>query len=123
MPVVESDIHKMALRAGSSGLYEFTFIPKFITIAKCLHDLVGPTNVKRKTMKEPRAVTTSDMKFNWTGEQQEAVNLLKTHLMNAPVLGYPEFAKPFNLETDASLQELGAVLSQRGENAKSRIII
>ena len=27
MPVAESDIHKMAFRAGSSGLYEFTHMP------------------------------------------------------------------------------------------------
>ena len=27
MPVVESDIHKMAFRAGPSGLYEFTCMP------------------------------------------------------------------------------------------------
>ena len=38
--------------------YYFHFIPKFAAIAKCLHSLVGPTNVKRKTMKEPEAVAT-----------------------------------------------------------------
>ena len=100
------------------------FIPKFAAIAKCLHDLVGPTNVKRKTKKEPEAIaiTDSDKKFNWTGEHQEAFDLLKTHLMSAPVQGYPDFSRPFDLETDALLQGLGAVLSQRDENGKSRVI-
>ena len=27
MPVAESDVHKTAFRAGSSGLYEFTHMP------------------------------------------------------------------------------------------------
>ena len=100
------------------------FIPKFAAITKCLHDLVGPTNVKRKNKKEPKAITitNSDKKFNWTGEHQEAFTLLKTHLMSVPVLGYPDFSRPFDLETDALLQGLGAVLSQRDENGKSRVI-
>ena len=104
--------------------YYHCFIPKFTAIAKCLHGLVGPTNVKRKTMKEPEAVeiTDSDKKFHWTGEHQEAFDLLKTHLMSAPVLGYPDFSRPFDLETDASMQGLGAILSQRDENGKSRVI-
>ena len=71
--------------------YYYHFIPKFAAIAKCLHDLVGPTNVKRKTKKKPKAMTYSDKKFNWTGKLQEAFNILKTHLMSAPVLGYPNF--------------------------------
>ena len=99
------------------------FIPKFTAIAKCLHSLVGPTNVKRKTMKEPEAVATdSDKKFNWTNEHQGAFDLLKTYLMSTPVLGYPDFSRPFDLETGASMQGLGAVLSQRDENGKSRLL-
>ena len=103
--------------------YYHCFIPKFAAIAKCLHSLVGPTNVKRTTMKEHEAVAAdSDKKFNWTSEHQGAFDLLKTHLMSAPVLGYPDFSRPFDLETDASMQGLGAVLSQRDENDKSRVI-
>ena len=104
--------------------YYHRFIPKFAAIAKCLLDLVGPTNVKRKTKKEPEAIpiTDSDMKFNWTGEHQEAFALLKICLTSVPVLGYPDFSSPFDLETNALLQGLGGVLSQRDENGKSRVI-
>ena len=42
--------------------------------------------------------------------------------MSAPVLGYPDFSRPFDLETDALLQGLGAVLSQKDENGKGRDI-
>ena len=101
--------------------YYCCFIPKFTVIAKCLHDLVGPTNVKKKNKKEPEAIaiTNSDTEFNWTGEHQEVFDLLKTLLTSVPVLGYPDFSRPFDLETDALLQGLGAVLSKRDGNGKA----
>ena len=49
-------------------------------------------------------------------------DLLKTCLTSAPVLGYPDFSCPFELEMDASLQGLGAILSQRDETGTSHKI-
>ena len=66
---------RASLFFGLASYYHY-FIPTFAAIAKCLHDLVGQTNVKRKTKKKPKAMT----RFNWTGEHQEAFDLLKTHL-------------------------------------------
>ena len=43
-------------------------------------------------------------------------------MTSAPVLGYPDFSHPSELETDASLQELGTVLSQRDETGTNHII-
>ena len=50
-------------------------------------------------------------------------NLLKECLTSTPVLGYPDFSHPFDLKTDAKLQGLGAVLSQRDEHGQSRVIV
>ena len=38
--------------------------------------------------------------------------------MKAPVLAFANYSKPFLLETDASKDELGAVLLQKGEDGK-----
>ena len=43
-------------------------------------------------------------------------------MTSAPVLGYPDFSHPFELETDASLQGLGTMLFQRDETGTSHVI-
>ena len=82
----------------------------------------GWSNQCQKKNYEAIEITDSNKKFNWTGEHQEAFDLLMTHLTSAPVLGYPDFSRPFDLETDALMQGLGAILSQRDENGKSRVV-
>ena len=43
----------------------------------------------------------------------EAIDILKVKDQSAPVLVFPDFDKPFLLETDASKEGLGVVLSQK----------
>ena len=104
--------------------YYHQFIPKFTAIAKCLHQLVGPSKQSKKLKSKKNEHMASQNKeiFMWTGEYQEAFDLLKSHLTSAPVLGYPDLGWPFKLETDASLQGLGTILSQRDENGTSCVI-
>ena len=49
---------------------------------------------------------------------KEAFSLLKQALLQAPVLKFADYSKPFMLETDASSDRLGAVLLQEGEDGK-----
>ena len=51
-------------------------------------------------------------------EHQKAFDVLKEVLVKAPVLGYPDLNRECLLEIDASLQGLGAVLSQQDETGR-----
>ncbi|CAB4027585.1 Hypothetical predicted protein [Paramuricea clavata] len=57
----------------------------------------------------------------WEIVYQQAFDRLKHLLTTAPVLGYADLSQPFILETDASHQGLGAVLSQELQG-KRRVI-
>ena len=46
-------------------------------------------------------------------EAREVVDILKRKVQSASVLVFPDFDKPFLLETDASKEGLGALLSQK----------
>ena len=53
-----------------------------------------------------------------TPEAEEAMRVLKEKIMSVPVLVFPDFNKPFLLETDASKEGLGVVLSQKQDNGR-----
>ena len=48
-----------------------------------------------------------------TEEVMKAFEALKQACMTAPTLAFADYAKPFLLETDASKEGLGAILSQK----------
>ena len=60
--------------------------------------------------------------FHWIDEHQKAFDLLKAHMTSMPILGFLDFSHPLELGTDASLQGLEAVLSQRDEHSRSRVV-
>ena len=53
---------------------------------------------------------------NYPPQAQKVVRVLKDKILSAPVLVFPDFDKPFLLETDASKEGLGAVLSQKQDD-------
>ena len=93
--------------------YYRRFVPGFAKIAAPMHALLGGTDKKKPKRRNNMGPSFAD---GWNESCDTAFSELKQRLVSAPVLGYPDFTKPFILETDASLQGLGAVLSQRQEN-------
>lgn len=81
---------------GLAGFYR-KFVRNFAIIAKPL------TNLLKKQVLH---VLTQD--------HQVAFDTFKHALCSAPVLGIPDFAKPFAIETDACQTGVGAVLLQNG---------
>ncbi|KAG1933960.1 retrotransposable element [Pimephales promelas] len=56
--------------------------------------------------------------ITWTPECETAFQRLKQELLQAPILAYADFTRPFVLYTDASNRGLGAVLAQRRDGTE-----
>ena len=89
---------------GATGFYHH-FIKGYTNIAKPLSDLLSRDNSKLK-----------GEGIELSQEALQAYDQLKMKCMTAPVLAFADFKKPFLLETDASKEGLGAVLSQKQPN-------
>ena len=86
---------------GLVGHYRH-FIKGFAKIAAPLYDLTSGDNKDKKSEH-----------VDLSPEAHEAFDRLKAACLQAPILAFPDFNKPFLLETDASRRGLGAVLSQK----------
>ena len=64
-------------------------------------------------------LTRKETQFWWSTDCASAFNQLKMNLTSAPILAYPSFDQQFVLETDASVQGLGTVLSQKRTDDKT----
>ena len=84
-----------------AGHYQH-LIKGFAHIVRPLYDILGK-EVKMGPVQLPP-------------EAQELVGTLKGKIQSAPVLVFPDFDKPFLLETDASKEGLGAVLSEKQDD-------
>ena len=78
------------------------FIKGFAKIAAPLYDLTSGNNKEKKSEH-----------VDLSPEALEAFDYLKAACLQALILAFPDFDKPFLLETDASGRGLGAVLSQK----------
>ena len=86
---------------GLVGHYRCS-IKGFAKIAAPLYDLTSGDNKDKKSEH-----------VDLSPEALEAFDHLKAACLQAPILAFPDFDKPFLLETDASGRGLGAVLSQK----------
>ena len=98
--------------------YYRRFIQGFASIARPLHALLGPSNkqMAKKKKKRPKIHDSRPFQEKWTDECTKAFEEMKQCLTSSPLLGYPDFKSPFIVETDASFNGLGAVLSQKQNN-------
>ena len=60
--------------------------------------------------------------YQWTKDQQIAFEKLKGCLTSSPILAYLNFEKPFIVYTDASTIAVGAILSQKDNEERERVI-
>ena len=86
---------------GLVGHYRH-FMKGFAKIAAPLYDLTSGDNKDKKSEH-----------VDLSPEALETFDCLKAACLQAPILAFPDFDKPFLLETDASGRGLGAVLSQK----------
>ena len=63
-----------------------------------------------------------DTEYHWGPRQDQAFKKLKEVLTSEPILIRPNWTKSFHLYTDASALGLGAVLTQRDDKNKERVI-
>ena len=70
------------------------------------------------------AITTKDITKHWTQTHKACFEYLKAALVNAPVLAYPDFNRPFQIETDASDTCIGGVLTQeKSDESHQRTVL
>jgi RNase H-like domain found in reverse transcriptase/Reverse transcriptase (RNA-dependent DNA polymerase) len=63
-----------------------------------------------------------DKKFEWTTDCQKAFDTMKKQFMEEPVLLMPNQSKPFQIKSDTSKVETGAVLTQLDSNGDWHLV-
>ena len=87
-------------------------VRKFVGMVNFYRDMW----VRRSDILSPLTkLCSKNARFEWKEEQQKAFNDMKKILSRETLLAYPDFSKPFDIHTDASHTQLGAVVSQDGK--------
>lgn len=97
------NIKQLRRLLGMASWYR-RFIPQFATLSEPL------TRLLKK-----------NQRWEWKGDQTRAFEEIRSHLAAAPTLSCPDFSVPFVLQTDASSVGIGAVLTQKIDDAENII--
>lgn len=102
--------------------YYRKFVKDFAKIACPLNDLLCKKGKEAKS-KYTKNRQNSDKDFEklWDTNCEKSFESLKEKLTSSPILSFPNFDKPFILETDSSLTGIGAILSQK-QDGKNVVI-
>ena len=101
-PMLET-FTQVCIFCGLAGHYR-CFIKGFAHIARPIYNVLGK-EVRMGPVQLPP-------------KPQEAARILKDKIQSTPVLVFPDFDKPFLLETDTSKEGLGVVLSQKQDDRR-----
>ena len=92
------------------------------TTKKQLRSFIGLINYYRDMWKHRSGIltplssmTSKQAKWNWDDKCQQAFDTIKKLVARQTLLSYPNFNEPFEIHTDASKLQLGAVISQKGK--------
>lgn len=87
------------------------------TTVQEVQSFLGLTNYYRRFVKNFAnvarplyALTKKDVPFYWSSDCEKSFEFLKSAVITPPTLSFPDFSKPFLVQTDASEDGLGAVL-------------
>ncbi|KAG8871981.1 hypothetical protein FRB97_008124 [Tulasnella sp. 331] len=97
---IPKSVHDIQVFLGFANFYR-RFIQGYSKIAQPMMDLLKKHE-----------------KFVWGSKQQASLDAFKQAFMSSPVLAFPDFDKPYVVETDSSVFARGAILSQKGEDGK-----
>ena len=87
-------------------------LSQFIGRINLFHDIWQ----KRSDILAPlTALTSKNFKYDWKDEHQKCFDAIKRVITREVLLDYPDFNAPFEIHTDASKLQIGAVISQKGK--------
>jgi len=87
-------------------------VRSFLGLVNYYRDIV----VRRSDISAPLTKLTSNkVPFKWANVEEEAFHKLKLAISKETMLNYPNFSKVFEIHTDASDKQLGAVIAQDGK--------
>ena len=71
---------------------------------------------KRSELLAPlTSLTSKNVKYDWKDEHQKCFDAIKHVIGREILLAYLDFNDPFEIHTDASKLQIGAVISQKGQ--------